>query len=75
MLVSAIEVTKVACAPAARPVDAALDITYRYCENPTMTEAVQSPARSPDSYWLTRFVILRLLGCVYAMAFVSSSSH
>ena len=37
------------CAPSARTVDAALDITYRYCENSTMTEAVQSPGRSPDS--------------------------
>lgn len=34
-----------------------------------MTEPVPSPPRSADSYWLTRFVILRLLGFVYAMAF------
>jgi hypothetical protein len=34
-----------------------------------MTEAVPLPPRSADSYWLTRFVMLRLLGCVYAVAF------
>jgi hypothetical protein len=34
-----------------------------------MTEAVPSPPRSADSYWLTRFVMLRLLGFVYAVAF------
>src|SRR5262249_56040459 len=25
--------------------------------------------RAPDTYWLTRFVLLRWLGCVYAVAF------
>src|SRR5262245_22181262 len=34
-----------------------------------MTDAVPSSPRSSDSYLLTRFVILRLLGCVYAVAF------
>src|SRR6266436_5470887 len=34
-----------------------------------MTEAVPSPARSQDTYWLTRFVILRWLGGVYAVGF------
>src|SRR5690349_7590080 len=34
-----------------------------------MTEDVPLRVRSPDRYWLTRFVILRLLGCVYAVAF------
>src|SRR5712664_782226 len=40
-----------------------------------MTEAVQSPGRSRDSYWLTRFVILRLLGCVYAVAFFTAAKQ
>ena len=35
-----------------------------------MTETVPSPPRAPDTYWLTRFVILRLLGAVYAIAFL-----
>src|SRR5262245_3463968 len=34
-----------------------------------MSEPIQPAPRSPDSYWLTRFVILRLLGGVYAVAF------
>src|SRR5712691_7204701 len=40
-----------------------------------MTEAVQAPGRSRDSYWLTRFVILRLLGCVYAVAFFTAAKQ
>ena len=38
-----------------------------------MTQAVQPSARSSDSYWLTRFVILRLVGCVYAVAFIAAA--
>jgi len=38
-----------------------------------MTQLVQSSARRLDSYWLTRFVILRLLGCVYAVAFLAAA--
>ena len=38
-----------------------------------MTEAVQSPARPVTSYWLTRFVLLRLLGFVYAVAFFTAA--
>jgi hypothetical protein len=34
-----------------------------------MTEAARSPAHSSDRSWVTRFVILRLLGCGYAVAF------
>src|SRR5665213_1610884 len=34
-----------------------------------MTETGSSTPHSPDSYWLTRFVMLRLLGLVYAVAF------
>ena len=38
-----------------------------------MTESGPSPLdRSADSYWLTRFVMLRLLGCVYAVAFLAA---
>jgi hypothetical protein len=44
-------------------------------KNPTMTEAIPSPARSSDSYWLTRFVILRWLGCVYAVAFFAAANQ
>ena len=40
-----------------------------------MTEAVPSPPRSADSYWLTRFVMLRLLGCVYAVAFLVAAKQ
>jgi len=40
-----------------------------------MTEAAPSPVRSADSYWLTRFVILRLLGCVYAVAFLVAANQ
>ena len=34
-----------------------------------MTENSPSLEHSADSYWLTRFVMLRLLGCIYAVAF------
>jgi hypothetical protein len=40
-----------------------------------MTEAHPSPARAPETYWLTRFVILRLLGAVYAVAFLSAATQ
>src|SRR5882724_8408321 len=58
---------------AARHVDAGRDVVDCYCDYPTMTEPVQAPAHSPESYWLTRFVILRLLGCVYAVAFLAAA--
>jgi hypothetical protein len=39
--------------------------------------AAEKPVRptgtSPDTYWLTRFVILRLLGGVYAVAFLAAA--
>src|ERR1051325_4729826 len=38
-----------------------------------MMESRDSPPRAPESYWLTRFVILRLLGCVYAVAFLAAA--
>ena len=34
-----------------------------------MTAPVPATARPADSYWLTRFVMLRLFGAVYAVAF------
>lgn len=35
---------------------------------------VPAPALPPaDTYWLTRFFILRLLGCVYAVAFLAAA--
>jgi hypothetical protein len=40
-----------------------------------MTDAAPSPPRSADSYWLTRFVILRCLGCVYAVAFFAAAEQ
>jgi hypothetical protein len=40
-----------------------------------MTDAIPvlRPAREPDRYWLTRFVLLRLLGFVYAVAFLAAA--
>lgn len=40
-----------------------------------MTEPAQLPAPARDSYWLTRFVILRLLGGVYAVAFFAAATQ
>ncbi len=40
-----------------------------------MTETVPSPARAPETYWLTRFLILRLLGAVYAVAFLAAANQ
>src|SRR5215469_13560453 len=42
-------------------------------ENAMTIERSPSPGRPADSYWLTRFVILRLLGCVYAIAFLAAA--
>jgi hypothetical protein len=39
------------------------------------TQALPSAPRSTDSYWLTRFVMLRLLGCVYAVAFLVAAEQ
>lgn len=38
-----------------------------------MTETEPSSPRAPDTYWLTRFAILRLLGVVYAVAFLAAA--
>ena len=40
-----------------------------------MTEARQQPSGSKESYFLTRFVILRWLGCVYAVAFLAAANQ
>jgi len=40
-----------------------------------MTETVPSPPRSADNYWLTRFVMLRMLGFVYAVAFFAAAKQ
>lgn len=40
-----------------------------------MTEVVPLPPRPADSYWVTRFVMLRLLGCVYAIAFLAAAKQ
>src|SRR5271169_6066792 len=42
-------------------------------KNPTMTDTGQPPTRATESYWITRFAILRLLGCVYAVAFFTAA--
>lgn len=38
-----------------------------------MTETGPSPERAPENYWFTRFFILRLLGAVYAVAFLAAA--
>src|SRR5207247_9798533 len=52
-----------------------MDVPHRYGANPTMTAVLPSPPRSPDCYWLTRFLILRLLGCVYAVAYFAAAKQ
>lgn len=46
-----------------------------FVHTPIMTEAVPATERSPQSYWLTRIVILRLLGAVYAVAFLAAAKQ
>jgi hypothetical protein len=38
-----------------------------------MPDAAPSSKQGSATYWLTRFVILRLLGCVYAVAFLAAA--
>ena len=38
-------------------------------------EAGPVPVRAPTTWWLTRFVILRLLGLVYAFAFLALANQ
>ncbi len=40
-----------------------------------MKEPVQAAAAPLAGYWLTRFVLLRLLGCVYAVAFLAAAKQ
>ena len=40
-----------------------------------MTEGGPVRPRSAETYWLTRFVILRLIGCVYAVAFLAAAKQ
>jgi len=40
-----------------------------------MAEKPPTPARAPESYWLTRFVMLRLMGAVYAAAFLAAAKQ
>jgi hypothetical protein len=40
-----------------------------------MREGSPAQARSAESYWLTRFVILRLIGFVYAVAFLATAKQ
>jgi hypothetical protein len=40
-----------------------------------MTEAAPTSDRAPVTYWLTRFILLRLLGCVYAVAFLAAAKQ
>ncbi len=56
-------------------IDAAGVVPHCWEEDPTMTEVGSSPQRSTDGYWLTRFVMLRLLGFVYAVAFLVAAKQ
>src|SRR5438309_2192592 len=40
-----------------------------------MEETLTHDSRKPSSYWLTRFVILRLLGAIYAVAFLVAANQ
>ncbi len=40
-----------------------------------MPEKLAQAANNPSSYWLTRFVILRLLGVIYAVAFLVAANQ
>ncbi|HXB59340.1 MAG TPA: lipase maturation factor family protein [Candidatus Acidoferrales bacterium] len=40
-----------------------------------MTGPLPAAARVPETHWLTRFLILRLLGAVYAVAFLSTATQ
>jgi hypothetical protein len=50
----------------------------RFADNLFSVEAEpgsEKPARTKPTYWLTRFVILRLLGIVYAVAFLIAAQQ
>lgn len=40
-----------------------------------MTDPAPAPVRPADTYWLTRFVMLRLFGAVYAVAFLVAAKQ
>ncbi len=40
-----------------------------------MVETLPTPARPLETYWLTRFVMLRLMGAVYAVAFLAAAKQ
>src|SRR6516165_4483647 len=54
-------------------IDASPELSHCYAEISAMPEVNSSQAPCPAKYWLTRFVILRLLGCVYAVAFLAAA--
>jgi Lipase maturation factor len=56
-------------------IDAARFVSHRQKYNLAMAETISSPPSSADSYWLTRFVMLRLLGFVYAVAFLVAAKQ
>ncbi len=41
----------------------------------TAASSAPAPPRPPATYWLTRFVLLRLLGAVYAVAFLVAANQ
>ena len=53
-------------------IDAIVSVAHVGSNVPIMTEVRTSPlvGKAGDSYWLTRFIMLRLLGGVYAVAFL-----
>ena len=40
-----------------------------------MAQYMPIASQSKDSYWLTRFILLRLLGLVYAVAFLAAAEQ
>ena len=58
-------------------IDAIMGVAHFDSKVPTMTEARTLPVagNAGESYWLTRFVILRLLGGVYAVAFLVATKQ
>jgi hypothetical protein len=58
-------------------IDADASVAHFGLEVPTMTEVRTSPVAGNvgESYWLTRFMMLRLLGGVYAVAFLVAANQ
>ncbi|SPE52690.1 hypothetical protein SBV1_1570060 [Verrucomicrobia bacterium] len=40
-----------------------------------MTQSQQPETQAAETYWLARFAILRLLGAVYAVAFLAAATQ